>query len=69
MLNGSSWIWSFGLQSFEAWQIAAIMKLFQWFVRYGLFGYVYLGENIFQWFVRYGLFGYVYLGENRGRSK
>jgi hypothetical protein len=45
MLNGSSWIWSFGLQSFEAWHIAAMMKPFQWFGRYGLFGYVYLGEN------------------------
>jgi len=27
-LSGSSCIWSFGLQSFEAWQIAAITKLF-----------------------------------------
>jgi hypothetical protein len=45
MLDGASWIRSFGLQSFEAWQIAAIMEPFQWFVRCCLFSYVYLGEN------------------------
>jgi hypothetical protein len=27
-LDGSSWIWWFGLQSFKAWQIAAIGKPF-----------------------------------------
>jgi hypothetical protein len=31
MLDGSSWIWSSGLQSFKAWQIAAMTKPFQWF--------------------------------------
>ncbi|MCK1742919.1 hypothetical protein IVA80_19055 [Bradyrhizobium sp. 139] len=43
--DGSSCIWSFGLQSFKAWQIAAIMKPFQWFSRYEWFAYVALGEN------------------------
>ncbi|WP_430516728.1 hypothetical protein [Bradyrhizobium yuanmingense] len=33
------------LQSFEAWQIAAIMKPFQWFADYRSFAYVSLGEN------------------------
>jgi len=36
-LSGASWIGSFGLQSFKAWQIAAIMKPFQWFARYQRF--------------------------------
>jgi hypothetical protein len=44
-LNGASWISSFGLQSFKAWQIAAIMKPFQWFAHYILFAYLFLGEN------------------------
>jgi hypothetical protein len=45
MLDGSSWIWTFGLQSFKAWQIAAIRKPFQWFAHYVLFDYVTLSEN------------------------
>jgi hypothetical protein len=44
-LSGASWIRSFGLQSFKAWQIAAIMKPFQWFARYSSFAHVSLGEN------------------------
>ncbi len=44
-LNRASWITSIALLSFKAWQIAANLKPFQWFARYGSFAYVSLGEN------------------------
>jgi hypothetical protein len=55
MLDGSSWIWSSGLQSFEAWQIAATTKPFQWFAHYVSFD-------------QYVSFDYVALSENRGEN-
>jgi hypothetical protein len=55
MLDGSRWIWSSGLQSFEAWQIAATTKPSQWFAHYVSFD-------------QYVSFDYVALSENRGEN-
>jgi hypothetical protein len=44
-LNGSSWIRRFGIQSFQAWQIAAITKPFQCFAHYLLFPYLLFGRE------------------------